>query len=131
MALPVVLGIGNIVLEVLEKFFPNQTEIKKSDIELKKAAIEAEVQIRVNELLLLQKQAETNTAEAANPNRKWITWRELLGYGAASAVVYTLLIRPFMVDILTLLGVTSVKNLPVIDIASLFKLLLGMLGIGS
>ena len=130
MALPI-LGIGSIVLEVLDKFFPNQTEIKKADLELKMAAINAELQVRINELQLLQKQAETNTQEAANPNRKWFTWREMLGYGCAGAVVYTLIIRPFLVDILTLCGLETVKNLPVVDISQLFKLLLGMLGIGG
>ena len=90
--------------------------------------LQIEQQAQQNELL--KGQLEVNTAEAANPNRKWMTWREVLGYGCSLAVLYTLLVRPLLVDILTLLGVENVSKLPVVDITQLFKLLLSMLGIG-
>lgn len=121
-----------LITSILDKFFPNQTEIKRADIELKKTAIEAEIKMFAEKAGLLRGQMETNTAEAANPNRKWVTWRECLGYILVVAIGYQWILLP----IISLIAQFSnypldLNKLFTIDILDIIYLMCGMLGLDA
>jgi hypothetical protein len=125
-----ILDIGTIVLGVIDRIFPNKNEITKADMELKKAIISAEVQIKLAEAGLLTKQADTNTAEAANPNRTWITWREMIGYACACALWYSWILQPAVTFMFAASGnPLDPKVLPELDIFGIMAIVGGMLGI--
>ena len=125
-----ILELGSIVLGVLNKFFPDQSEIKKADLQLKIKAIDAELQTKIAEYGLYTKQVDTNIAEASNPNRKWITWREMIGYACATALWWFWIIQPFLVFISVASGhPIDPKTLPQLEIMDILVVVGGMLGI--
>lgn len=105
---------------ILNKIWGNK------DDELKRKFI-LELQEKVGELNLAQKQIDVNQAEASNPNRKWVTWRELLGYFCVAAFGWVYLIQPVLIFIIVTAGY-SAPILPELDVAQLMMLLLTMLG---
>lgn len=125
-----ILEIGNIVLGIFDRLFPNQESIKKADIELKKVVIDAELRSKLAEYGLLEKQADTNIAEASNPNRKWITWREGIGYACMTAVWYMWIIQPVIIVMSHWAG-SPLKpdDLVQINVFDVLTLTCGMLGI--
>lgn len=74
-------------------------------------------------------QLEVNKAEAANPNRKWISWRELVGYVSAFAFAWSFVFQPFLVFLLTVAGKSI--DIPSLDLSQLLPVLLGMLGLSG
>lgn len=119
-----------LVTTILDKFFPNQTEIKRADVELKIKAIDAELQKEVQRALIQQKQIDVNSAEAANPNRKWATWRELIGYAGAAAIWYNYIIQPMIIMIGSLSGhPVNPAMLQQLNIGELLTMICGMLGL--
>lgn len=124
------LEFGSLLLGVLNKIFPDQSEIKKADIQLKIKAIDAELQAKMAEYGLLTKQTETNTAEASNPNRKWITWREMIGYACASALWWFWILQPLLIFVFAVAGhPIDPKSLPQLEIMDILIVVGGMLGI--
>lgn len=95
------------------------------DTKLKLAAINIEAAKIGNELLLAQ--VSTNTAEANAVNRKWITWREMVGYTCAFALAYHFLILQFLSFLFNAAG--HPVALPPLQISELMALLFGMLGL--
>lgn len=121
-----------LVTTILDKFFPNQTEIKKADLELKRVAIEAEAALFAAKAGLLQGQMSTNTAEAANPNRKWVTWRECLGYILVVAIGYQWLVLPVVSLIALFVGhPLDMSKIYTIEILDVIYLMCGMLGLDA
>ncbi len=125
-----ILGIGNIVLGIFDRLFPNQEAIKKADMELKIKIIESELHTKLAEYGLLKGQADTNTAEANNPNRTWITWREMIGYACATALWYFWIVQPLLIFSFAASGhPLDPKTLPQLDIMDILIVVGGMLGI--
>jgi hypothetical protein len=121
-----------LITTILDKFFPNQTEIKKADIELKKAAIEAEITMFATTAGLLKGQMDTNTEEARNPNRTWMTWREMLGFVLVSAIAWQWVVVPFISFIALLVNhPVDTALLPKIEILDMVYLMCGMLGLDA
>ena len=89
-----------------------------------------EVQKELNKTDLAKSQLAINKAEAENSNRKWITWRELLGYVIVVAVSWQYVLNPIITYFSVLLGHGPI-NAPQFEILDLLYLLCGMLGIDS
>lgn len=87
-----------------------------------------EIQRELNQTDLAKGQIEINKEEAANPNRKWLSWRELTGYICALAVGWQYLVYPFLDWFIKLCGLTPVPPVQ-LDMAQLMFLLCGMLGL--
>lgn len=105
----------------------------------------AEKEAKINEMILelskagfenAQGQLKINEAEAANPNRKWFTWREACGW----VCVVSLLWDSFCPTVFSLVNgianifLSSFKNpfvLPTYDTSTLITILIGMLGLGA
>jgi hypothetical protein len=108
-------GIGDAVaagIKVLDKFVADPD-----------AKIKAEAELRNALFALDAKQAEINTAEAANPNVFVSGWRPAIGWIGAGGLAYHFIVRPIFVG----LGWTS---LPGLD-GMLFELIFAMLGFGG
>ena len=91
---------------------------KKADIELELAKLIAQGDF---------KQLEINLAEAANPNRRWPTWREMLGYVCVVAIAYHFVIQQMLAFAAGLAGYTPV--LPVLEMSGIMTILSAMLGV--
>lgn len=87
-----------------------------------------EIQHELNQTELAKSQLEVNKEEASNPNRKWLSWRELTGYICALAVGWQYLVYPFLDWFVRLYGLTPVPPVQ-LDMAQLSFLLCGMLGL--
>ncbi len=121
---------ADLFTEVLRIVFPDKTAITKADIELKKDLINIELQKLIAQKELSLGNLKINEAEAANPNRKWITWRELLGYGLAFAVLWDKVILPFCLFLFLASGhPLDVNVLPKLQMEDVLYLLGAMLGI--
>lgn len=89
-----------------------------------------ELEQRVGELDLAKKQIDVNTAEANNPNRTWMTWRELAGYVCVAAMSWAYVLQPMITYVVVVSGHPA-PVLPEFDTYSLMMILGTMLGMGS
>ncbi|MCA6484082.1 MAG: hypothetical protein IM547_01615 [Chitinophagaceae bacterium] len=118
MLLPI---LGNLLGSVVDRVLPGDNpEISKIKLEMQKELNTALLQLNVEQLKI-------NTAEAANPNRTWPTWRESLGYICVLAVAYHFIIQPFFVFIAGLAHWSVTP--PDLELGNLMTILTGMLGI--
>lgn len=99
-------------LQVLNKFVPDPD-----------AKIKAEAELRNALLAMDAKQAEVNTAEAANPNVFVSGWRPAIGWVGAAGLTYQFVLRPILVGL-------GWGSLPPLD-SSLMELVFLMLGVGG
>lgn len=105
---------------ILNKLWGNKDDALKRQFIL-------ELQQKVGELDLAKRQIDVNVAEASNPNRTWITWRELLGYCCVAAFGWVYLVQPMLIFLVVVSGHQK-PELPELDVAQLMMLLLTMLG---
>lgn len=120
----IVTSILGLATSIFNRVVPDKSKEQEQQfvLELQKAIIESQ---------LLKTQTDINQAEAANPNRKWITWRELTGYFCAFAVGYTYIAQPFLIFTFAAVGHPITYPLPDLDMGQLMFLLIGMLGLGG
>lgn len=114
-------AIITLVTSIINRVWPDQSEAKKLEFasELQKAILEAGIQTG---------QMEVNKAEASNPSRKWLSWRELTGYICAFAVGWQFLIYPLLDWVAKLAGLNPPPPVN-LDMGQLLFLLTGMLGL--
>lgn len=115
--------IAALVMQVVKSILPETPEDKLRAIELS---------IRQQELSqeLAKGQIQVNEAEASQPNRKWVTWRELLGYMLVIAISWQWLVVPFLAAIWLIAGhPLDVTKLPQIEMLDVLYLLGGILGL--
>lgn len=115
---------------VLDRFWPDKTQTGLAQLDLMKVELSAKLQEDLAKMNLLKGQLDVDKAEAANQNRTWITWRELLGYGLACGAIYSVVIQPILVFIAALCG-HPVVALPKLELNQLISLLTSMLGVAS
>ena len=114
-------AIASLVTSVVSRIWPDKSQADRE-------AFTLEITRELNATNLLTKQMETNSAEAANPNRTWITWRELLGYVCVVAFAWQYVALPVLLFTCAAFG--HQISVPSLDMASMMTILLGMLGIG-
>lgn len=116
------------ITAVVSRVWPDKTKEGEVRARMFSEQLNAQLQLELAKNELLTKQIDVNAAEAANPNRKWISWRELVGYVCALSVAYTYLLQPFLVFGFAAAG-HPIKDLPILDMGQLMFLLCGMLGL--
>lgn len=99
-------------LQVLNRFIPDPEAKIKAEADLRDALLQLDVA-----------QAQTNAAEAENPNLFVSGWRPMIGWVGAAGLTYQYIVRPFAVG----LGWAA---LPALD-SSLLELVFAMLGFGG
>ncbi len=119
-----------IITRIWDLFFPDKSSVTKADFELKAKAIDAEITRMTLASQERAAQAATNTAEADNQNRKWATWREMIGYAGAASIWWNYVLQPVIVMISQLSGhPVDQATLVQLNIADLLGIICGMLGI--
>lgn len=116
-------AVASVVMQVVKSILPETPDDKLRAIEL---------QIRQQELSqeLAKGQIDVNREEAANPNRKWTTWRELLGYMLVIALSWQWLVVPFIASLFLVAGhPLDVSKLPQLEMLDVLYLLGGILGL--
>ena len=116
-------ALAQLVVQAIKSFLPQTPEDKLREIELS-----IQQQVIANEVF--KAQIAVNVAEAANPNRKWVTWRECIGYILVCALAYQWIALP----ILSLLAQTAgspiiLEKLYTVDMLDVLYLMGGMLGL--
>jgi len=113
--------LGNILSNVVDRVLPGDNpEIAKIKLQMQQELNTAMLNVNLEQLKI-------NAAEAGNPNRTWLTWREALGYICVFAVAYHFIFQPMIAFGLSACGVVFV--LPTLETANLMSILAGMLGI--
>lgn len=115
-------ALGSLFSGIVNKFFPNKTEIEKQQIA-------AEMQQAVIESDLLKAQLEINKAEASNDNLFVAGWRPFIGWCCGAAFAWQYVVAPIINCLAALAGVPV--NLPHFDMDGLMPVLVGMLGLAG
>lgn len=98
-----------------------ETPDEKAAIALKRAALDAEAQMR---------QMDVNRQEAAHRS-VWVAgWRPAIGWVGAAAIAYAFIVQPMLVYLLAVWS-PGTPAPPPIDLSGLWPLLIGMLGLGG
>jgi len=113
-------GIGGLARDVRGALTGELDAEKRAELALKAQEIEA----GINNV-----QAEINKTEAEHKSVFVAGWRPALGWICAAAIGYHFILSPLAVWIARLCGATI--DPPVIDVASLMTLVVGMLGLGA
>ena len=100
-------------------------DMDSDELKSKKLELELELQKMIQETAIGQ--LKINEAEAANPNRKWLTWREALGYVAVTAVAYHFVIQQVLAFLLSAAGQPT--QLPELEMSGIMTILSAMLGV--
>jgi hypothetical protein len=117
------------VLAIIEKVIPDPKAAADAKLRALELAQRGDLAALDAESRIATAQAATNTAEAqAGAYRGG--WRPAVGWTCAAALAYQYLGRPLLPWIAQLFG-SNVPPLPPLDIAELYALLFGMLGLGS
>lgn len=116
-------ALAGIAIRAVQTLLPNTPADKLELLRL-------QIQQQAMENDVLKGQLEVNAAEAANSNRSWLTWRELVGYACAAAFIWSYVVQPFLVFIIVVAG-HPLPQLPELDMAQLMMVLGTMLGVGG
>ena len=110
-------GISDLIGGVLDRVWPNPTELEKSKLEALKIAMASELAIHA-----------TNQEEAKHPSVFVAGWRPAVGWACVGGLVYQFFVNPLLGWVS---GVFEVPVPPPLDVADLIVLLGGMLGFGA
>ena len=112
---------SGILKPVLDKWIPDA-----------KDRLEAEQAVMKGMLSLDLAQMEVNKVEAASTSLFVAGWRPAIGWICGGTYLYTFILQPLSVFLITAFGVhLDVAQLPKIDASELSMVLMGMLGLGS
>ena len=121
MALDPITAISNLIKTGLEKWIPDANAREQ-------AAAQIAAQVHAQTMA----QIEVNKVEAASSSLFVAGWRPFVGWSCGSAYAYTFVVQPFLLFILTAVGVhVDIAQLPVLDMGEMGVVLFGMLGLGA
>ena len=119
--LPVLRAVMPIVEELID-LIPNADKRQE-----KKLEYELKLQEAINAIDMAQ--IDVNKAEAASEHMFVAGWRPFIGWICGFAFAYHFIIQPLLIFIGSVFG--TIIPTPVFDMASLYTVLMGMLGLGS
>ena len=112
-------GVVEGVANAVDKFI--ETPDEKAAHDLKSKALDLSIAL---------KQMQVNEVEAAHRSIFVAGWRPAVGWVCAAALAYTFILQPFLVYVMALTH-PAYQPPPSIDLAGLYPVLLGMLGLGG
>lgn len=122
MALDPLTAILNVGDKLIGHFFPDKAEQDQAKLQLLTLA-------QNGELAKITGQLGVNTEEAKNSSVFVAGWRPYIGWVCGSALAFQFILRPLITWISALSGHPVAP--PSLDMADLFTLLFGMLGLGA
>jgi hypothetical protein len=123
-----------VLSSVIGKVIPDAGAAQTAQLELQKALIEQSHELDKALLEASRQQNEVNLAEAQNPSRFVSGWRPFVGWICGFGCAYTFLAQPFLVwgtGIVNALAGSAMPVPPSLDMATLYGLLGGLLGLGT
>lgn len=121
-------GIISIADKIFDRVIPDKAAAERA-----KSAFIAEAQMQDFSLLL--EQLKVNTAEAQSGSLFVGGWRPFVGWVCGVALAYTYVLLPFLQFVVYAWGdpttVNKLSRLPVLELAELLPILLGMLGLAG
>lgn len=116
-----VAAVSNLATTIIDKKFPNATEIEK----IKLAQFATEMQ---NEFNLALSQIEVNKIEASNPSVFVSGWRPAVGWVGVIGLLYSFLLQPLFAWGSLILGL---KTPPTLETGVIVGLVVSLLGTGT
>ena len=116
-----VAAVSNLATTIIDKKFPNATEVEKAKL----AALAAEMQ---NEFNVTLAQMDINKVEAANPNIFVSGWRPAVGWICVCGLGYAFLIQPLLAWGSLIL---KIPVPPMLEVSVLLGILTSILGVGT
>jgi len=121
-ALPI---IGSIVGKVLDRVLPDKAANDAAKAELARLELSGELKEVTDQL-------DINLAEAGSKSVFVAGWRPFVGWVCGAAFAWAFVVQPFAVFALVACNVAfDPKRLPMLDLATMLPVLLGMLGLGA
>ena len=121
-------GIISIADKIFDRVIPDKAAAERA-----KSAFIAEAQMQDFSLLL--EQIKVNTAEAQSGSLFVGGWRPFVGWVCGVALAYTYILLPFLQFVVYAWGdpttVNKLSRLPVLELAELLPILLGMMGLAG
>jgi hypothetical protein len=127
--LPVIDGVLNIGVKLIERFFPDPKEADAAKLKLLEMQQTGYLAALASETELAKGQLSVNAVEAASSSLFVAGWRPFIGWTCGAAFAYKFVRAPFAVLALTASG--HPIALPVLDFTEMSTILLGMLGLGG
>jgi hypothetical protein len=125
MALDPVTAVLNLGSTIIDRLIPDKTQAAQAKAQLADDALKGEYADAVAQL-------QVNSAEAANQSVFVAGWRPAVGWACAAAFTYVYIVQPAFQFALVAFKVNfDLGKLPVLDIADMMPVLLGMLGLGA
>lgn len=119
------LALVNPIASIIDRIIPDKAQAAAA----KAALLETETQGEINNALA---QVTADTAEAQNKSIFVAGWRPFIGWVCGSAFAYVYVLQPMLQFALVAFKVNfDVSKLPVINVAEMMPVLLGMLGLGA
>ena len=122
MALPI-LGLAKVAGEIVDQLWTSDEE--KDEARFKREALKAKLESAV-----LQEVHATNRAEATHRSIFVAGWRPYIGWTCGTALAYHFLAHPLIAWAVAIWA-PHITPPPDIDVAALYPLLMGMLGLGA
>lgn len=116
-----VTAVSNLATTIIERKFPNATEVEKAKL----AALAAEMQ---NEFNLALGQIEINKIEASNPSIFVSGWRPAVGWVGVIGLLYSFFLQPLFAWGSPILGL---KTPPTLETGVIVGLVVSLLGTGT
>lgn len=111
------------VAELLGRIIPDKNAEQRN-------AFAKEIISLTQEFEMSKSQMKINEAEAANPNRTYVSWRELIGYAGACSIIWHYCLVPIITYFVVMSG-HQAPPLPELASADLMNLIYGLLGLGA
>lgn len=115
-------AVAGLVKTVVDKVWPDKTQVEKDQLALAMLAMQGELAQQAG-------QVDIDKAEAESPSLFKSGWRPFVGWVCASACAWNWIGLPILKAILTVWGV-KLEVMPA-DLSQMFPLLLGLLGMGT
>jgi len=114
---------SSLINGVIDRVFPNPSDVEKQKIERLKLEIDRELEI-------IKTQTEINQQEAKHPSLLVSGWRPLTGYVCGISLAYVSILEPILRFTATV-GFDYSGEFPVINTDLTMQILIGMLGLSG
>lgn len=125
-------SIADLIKSGVDRIWPDKTKALEIKAEIDKAALAGQLQEMQDGWDNARAQLAVNQQEAASSSIFVAGWRPFIGWVCGSAFAWMFLVQPFLVFGITAFhGTLDLKQLPVLDTASIMQILMGILGLGA
>ena len=125
---PIIGGVIEAGLKILDRVLPDPTQKLAAQLELLKLQQQGEFKVLEADLQLALAQTKINEVEAASPDLFKSGWRPGAGWVCVLGLLYQFLAQPLLAWGSTMQGYPAP---PVLQLGDLYGLLFGMLGLGA